>query len=273
MAKKEAKTTKATEEQQSKIIRSEEVDKVVENRLIALYSLQKVHSNMDKIRIVRGELPLEVQDLEDEIVGLGIRVEKFRNSIKEYEAEVNSCKEMAKEHEAKIKKFTADQNKVKNNREYESLDKEIEFSQLEVQLCEKKIREAKKSIESYSEQLALLEAKIVEKKKDLEAKKVELDEIIKENEEREKELLEEVKKTEHLIEDRYLNAYKRIRNASRNGLAVVTVDRDACGGCFSKIPHQRQMDIRKHKKIIVCEYCGRILVDDFIAAEVEQRKN
>jgi predicted nucleic acid-binding Zn-ribbon protein len=265
------KAVKKEENQPKKIFKNEDADKAIERRLLALYSLQCVHSEIDKIRIVRGELPLEVQDLEDDIAGLETRIENYRNDIKEYETTIADNKTKIKEGESLIKKYAADQNKVKNNREYESLEKEIEFQQLEIQLCEKKNREAKAGIESYNEQLAKYEAQIVEKKKDLDAKKVELNEIIKENEEKERKLLEKIVNDESQIEERYLTAYKRIRNAARNGLAVVTVDRDACGGCFSKIPHQRQMDIRMHKKIIVCEYCGRILVDDFIAAEVEQQ--
>ncbi|MDR0790624.1 MAG: C4-type zinc ribbon domain-containing protein [Bacteroidales bacterium] len=264
-----AKKVKA-EETPVKVFKNEDADKAVERRLTALYSLQTIHSQIDRIHIIRGELPLEVQDLEDDIAGLETRVDNYKNSIKEYEESINDNKTKMKESEALIKKYSTDQNKVKNNREYESLEKEIEFQQLEIQLCEKKNREAKAGIESYSEQLAVYENQIKEKKIDFEAKKVELNEIVKENEEREKELLAEVAKNEALVEERYLTAYKKIRNAARNGLAVVTVDRDACGGCFSKIPHQRQMDIRMHKKIIVCEYCGRILVDDSIAAEVEE---
>ncbi|MDR1005562.1 MAG: C4-type zinc ribbon domain-containing protein [Bacteroidales bacterium] len=269
MAKKEAKT-KAAQEEPKKIFKAEDADKAVEKRLIALYSLQKIHSQIDRIRIIRGELPLEVQDLEDEIAGLETRVAKYNDSIKEYEQTISDNKAKVKECDALIAKYQADQNKVKNNREYESLEKEIEFQKLEKQLCEKKDREALNGIESYKEQLAKYEEQIDEKKKDLEAKKLELDEIIQENEEKEKNLLIEAEKHEALIDERYLTAYKKIRSAMRNGLAVVTVDRDACGGCFSKIPHQRQMDIRMHKKIIVCEYCGRILVDDSIVAEVEE---
>ncbi|MDR1725036.1 MAG: C4-type zinc ribbon domain-containing protein [Bacteroidales bacterium] len=267
-----AKKVKAVEEEPKKIFKNEDADKAVERRLLALYSLQQVHSQIDKIRIIRGELPLEVQDLEDDIAGLETRVENYKNSIKEYENTISSNKTKVKESEELIKKYTADQNKVKNNREYESLEKEIEFQQLEIQLCDKRNREAKVAIETYTKDLEKYENDIIEKKKDLEAKKIELDEIVKENEEKEKQLLEQAEKDESIIEERYLTAYRKIRAAARNGLAVVTVDRDACGGCFSKIPHQRQMDIRMHKKIIVCEYCGRILVDDSIAAEVEEQQ-
>ena len=161
------------------------------------------------------------------------------------------------------------QNNVRNNREYESLAKEIEFQDLEKQLCEKKIREYKASIENYKMEIAKYTEVYEDKVKDLEVKKSELDEIIRETEEKERLLLAKAEENEKLIEERYLTAFKRIRSNARNGLAVVTVDRDACGGCFNKIPHQRQMDIQMHKKIIVCEYCGRILVDQTIAAEVE----
>ena len=168
-----------------------------------------------------------------------------------------------------IAKYSDQQNNVRNNREYESLAKEIEFQELEKQLCEKRIREAKANIENYKGEIEKYTEIFDEKIKDLEIKKSELDEIIKETEEREKVLVAKAEENEKLIEERYLTAFKRIRSNARNGLAVVTVDRDACGGCFNKIPHQRQMDIRMHKKIIVCEYCGRILVDQSIAAEVE----
>ncbi len=253
--------------------RHEEADASVEKRLIALYKLQQIDSQIDKIRIIRGELPLEVQDLEDEIAGLETRIEKFEDEKKALEQNITDKKNMIKECKTLITKYTEQQKNVRNNREYESLSKEIEFQELEIELCEKRIKEFTLSLEKNKLDIEKANLTLDERKSDLEMKKSELDEIIKETEEREEKLMIESEKNEKLIEERYLTAYHRIRNNCRNGLAVVAVERNACGGCFNKIPHQRQMDIRMHKKIIVCEYCGRILVDQTIAAEVEQELN
>ncbi|MBO7276455.1 MAG: hypothetical protein J6U84_00675 [Bacteroidales bacterium] len=251
------------------VLRSEEADLAVENRLIALYRLQQIDSQIDKIRIIRGELPLEVQDLEDETEGLLTRIGKIKAEIESLKESISEKKIQMQECDALINKYSDQQNNVRNNREYESLSKEIEFQELEKQLCEKRIRDFNAHIETYNSEIEKYNELYEEKMADLEQKKSELDEIIKETEEKEKALLEKAEQNEKLIEERYLTAFKRIRSNARNGLAVVTVDRDACGGCFNKIPHQRQMDIRMHKKIIVCEYCGRILVDESIAAEVQ----
>ena len=263
-----AKKVKETEAPKP-VIKNEEADLAVEKRLIALYRLQQIDSQIDKIRIIRGELPLEVQDLEDETEGLKTRIGKFKDEIASCESMIEEKKLKMQECDTLIAKYTDQQNNVRNNREYESLAKEIEFQDLEKQLCEKKIREYKASIENYKMEIAKYTEVYEDKVKDLEVKKSELDEIIRETEEKERLLLAKAEENEKLIEERYLTAFKRIRSNARNGLAVVTVDRDACGGCFHKIPHQRQMDIQMHKKIIVCEYCGRILVDQTIAAEVE----
>ena len=263
-----AKKVKETEAPKP-VIKNEEADLAVEKRLIALYRLQQIDSQIDKIRIIRGELPLEVQDLEDETEGLKTRIGKFKDEIASCESMIEEKKLKMQECDTHIAKYTDQQNNVRNNREYESLAKEIEFQDLEKQLCEKKIREYKASIENYKMEIAKYTEVYEDKVKDLEVKKSELDEIIRETEEKERLLLAKAEENEKLIEERYLTAFKRIRSNARNGLAVVTVDRDACGGCFNKIPHQRQMDIQMHKKIIVCEYCGRILVDQTIAAEVE----
>ena len=263
-----AKKVKETEAPKP-VIKNEEADLAVEKRLIALYRLQQIDSQIDKIRIIRGELPLEVQDLEDETEGLKTRIGKFKDEIASCESMIEEKKLKMQECDTLIAKYTDQQNNVRNNREYESLAKEIEFQDLEKQLCEKKIREYKASIENYKMEIAKYTEVYEDKVMDLEVKKSELDEIIRETEEKERLLLAKAEENEKLIEERYLTAFKRIRSNARNGLAVVTVDRDACGGCFNKIPHQRQMDIQMHKKIIVCEYCGRILVDQTIAAEVE----
>ena len=263
-----AKKVKETEAPKP-VIKNEEADLAVEKRLIALYRLQQIDSQIDKIRIIRGELPLEVQDLEDETEGLKTRIGKFKDEIASCESMIEEKKLKMQECDTLIAKYTDQQNNVRNNREYESLAKEIEFQDLEKQLCEKKIREYKASIENYKMEIAKYTEVYEDKVKDLEVKKSELDEIIRETEEKERLLLAKAEENEKLIEERCLTAFKRIRSNARNGWAVVTVDRDACGGCFNKIPHQRQMDIQMHKKIIVCEYCGRILVDQTIAAEVE----
>ena len=270
MAKKVTAKTKV-EALVAPIRKSDEADITVERRLIALYKLQQIDSQIDKIRIVRGELPLEVQDLEDEIIGLETRIEKFKTEEDALEQKVTDKKTMIKDCNALIKKYEEQQKNVRNNREYESLAKEVEFQNLEIQLCEKKMKEFANELEHHKQDVEKIKIILEDKKSDLDAKKSELDEIVAETEETERVLLAESQENEKLIEERYLTAYHRIRNNSRNGLAVVEVDRDACGGCFNKIPHQRQMDIRMHKKIIVCEYCGRILVDQTIIAEVEEQ--
>lgn len=264
MAKKVKK-----EEEVKPIFRNEEADATVENRLKALYRLQKIASEIDKIRIIRGELPLQVQDLEDTIAGLNTRINKLSEQQKEYETEVAGHKNDIVSYQESIKKYTDQQGKVKNNREFESLAKEIEFQNLEIQLSEKKIREATRNIEAIKESVEKYVSEREEKQKDLDVKKAELDDIIKDTSEREELLVKRAEEEEKHIEERYLTAFKRIRNNAKNGLAVVTVDRNACGGCFNKIAHQRQMEIQMHKKIIVCEYCGRILVDEAIKTDVE----
>ena len=212
---------------------------------------------------------MEVQDLEDETEGLMTRIGKIKAEIEVAKEGIAERKIQMQECDALINRYSDQQNNVRNNREYESLAKEIEFQELEKQLCEKKIRDFNSHIDSFNAEIEKYQGIYEEKLADLEQKKSELDEIIKETEEKEQVLLEKAENNEKLIEERYLTAFKRIRSNARNGLAVVTVDRDACGGCFNKIPHQRQMDIKMHKKIIVCEYCGRILVDESIAAEVQ----
>ncbi|MCG3166669.1 MAG: hypothetical protein POELPBGB_02449 [Bacteroidia bacterium] len=240
-------------------------DVTVEERLKALFNLQQIDTAIDKIRIVRGELPLEVQDLEDEIAGLETRMKNYTDEVNALEDTIVQRKQQMKDSLALIKKYEEQQNKVRNNREFDSLTKEIEFQNLEIQLCEKRIKEAKANIAAKNEVIEKAQAELDERKSDLKHKKAELDDIIKETEKEEKSLIKESAKAEEVMEERLLSAYKRIRSNARNGLAVVTVARDACGGCFNNIPPQRQMDIRMRKKIIVCEYCGRILVDQELA--------
>ncbi len=236
----------------------------IEEKLQHLYELQLVDTEINKIRTLRGELPLEVQDLEDELAGLETRLENLKAEIGEAEKNVTQKKLEIEKSEELIKKYSEQLNNVRNNREYDSLNKEVEFQKLEIELQQKRIRETLKTKTEREEALEYSTRQYEEKKSDLEAKKTELDDIIKETHIEEEEL---VKKSEELsasIEERLLAAYKRIRSNARNGLAVVTVDRDACGGCFNNIPPQRQLDIRSRKKVIVCEYCGRILIDKYI---------
>lgn len=239
----------------------------VEEKLRALYKLQVIDSEIDKIRMVRGELPLEVQDLEDELAGLETRISKLKQEVTDLDASINDRKNAMKEALSQIKKYEEQQQNVRNNREFDSLNKEIEYQTLDIQLSEKKIKDYKAQIEAKNSLVEQAEATFAERSKDLDHKKSELADIVSETEKEEQGLLSESSKAAAKIEDRLLTAYKRIRTNAANGLAVVTINRDACGGCFNKIPPQRQMDIRLRKKIIVCEYCGRVLVDSDIATE------
>jgi predicted nucleic acid-binding Zn-ribbon protein len=239
----------------------EKVDTSVEEKLKALFELQLIDSKIDKLRIIRGELPLEVQDLEDVVAGLETRFENYSAESKDLEQQVIEKQNAIKDHKANIKKYEAQLGKVKNNREYDAITKEIEFQNLEIQLCEKRTKEYKAIIFSKEDFLSKAEEDLKDKKKDLKVKKSELDEIIEETQKEEEDLMIQSEKRGKEIEARLINAYRRIRSNSRNGLAVVPIERDACGGCFNKIPPQRQLDIKTHKKIIVCEHCGRVLVD------------
>lgn len=237
----------------------------VEEKLKALYQLQTILTEIDKIKITRGELPLEVQDLEDEIAGLSTRIENIQNEIKELRANISKKRNEIEASKLSILKYTENQVNVRNNREYDVLNKEIEFQSLEVELNEKKIREFSAAEKIKVEEVEKSIANLEERKKDLEVKKAELDEIIAETKQDEEVLREKAKNLEATIEVRLLTSFKRIRKNSRNGLGIVYVERDACAGCFSKIPPQRQMDIRMRKKIIVCENCGRIMIDPELA--------
>lgn len=244
-----------------------ETELTIEEKLRALFSLQLVDSEIDKIRTLRGELPLEVQDLEDEVEGLETRIGNLKAETTELEKAVVAKNSEILNSQALIKKYEDQQNNVRNNREYDSLSKEIEFQTLEIELCNKKIREFSAQVAEKKEMMAEAVKVLDERKHDLDSKKSELDDITRDTQ-KEEELLD--KKSQDLqtrIEERLLTAYKRIRTNARNGLAVVSVQRDACGGCFNQIPPQRQLDIKSRKKIIVCEYCGRILVDDEIIQE------
>lgn len=240
-------------------------DLSVEEKLKTLYQLQTTLSAIDEKRVLRGELPLEVQDLEDEIAGLTIRIEKIKNDIKEFQNAVVQKKAEINEAQASVERYKEQLNDVKNNREYDTLSKEIEFQSLEIELCNKKIREANVKIEEKNKDLQNNEELIKDRRVALEEKKNELDEIMDETRAEEEKLKEKAKELELKIEPRLLTSFKRIRKNARNGLGIVYVQRDACGGCFNKIPPQRQLDIRMHKKIIVCEYCGRIMIDPELA--------
>ena len=245
----------------SKATIKEKVDASVEEKLRTLYELQLIDSKIDRLRIVRGELPLEVQDLEDVVAGMETRFENYSAEVKDLDNQITERQNAIKDHKANIKKYEAQLTKVKNNREYDAITKEVEFQNLEIQLCEKRIKEFKAQIAAKQDFLDTAEAELKDKKKDLKVKKSELDEIIEETQKEEEDLMKQSEKKGKLIEARLFNAYSRIRENSRNGLGVVPVERDACGGCFNKIPPQRQLDIRTHKKLIVCEHCGRVLVD------------
>lgn len=250
-----------------------DVDIAVEKRLVALYTLQRVDSEIDKIKIIRGELPQAVQDLEDEIAGLETRIENQTRALNEAIEAVGQYDREIAEHQEQIAKYQKQQDNVRNNREYEAINKEIEYKELEIQLCERKKREAKDTQSETQRHIEAAQALKEKNTNELQVKKDELDDIISETEKDEARLLSKSKEQEQFIEERYLTAYKRIRTAARNGLAVVQIDRNACAGCFAKIPPQRQMEIRMHKKVIVCEHCGRILVDGDIAEKSEELLN
>lgn len=236
----------------------------IEEKLRALYRLQQTDSEVDRIQKLRGELPLEVQDIEDALAGLETRVENLREEAKGLKTSITNQKAEIENSQELVKKYEAQQMKVRNNREYESLMKEVEFQKLEVELSEKKIKGFEEDIKAKDTLIEASLTQIEDMKADLDHKKNELNEITQENEKEEKQLQKQSEEIAESIEPRLLTAYKRIRGNARNGLAVVSVERDACGGCFNKIPPQRQLDIRSRKKIIVCEFCGRVLVDDTI---------
>ena len=237
----------------------------VEEKLKNLYQLQTMLSEIDKIKTLRGELPLEVQDLEDEIEGLTTRIEKIQSEIVELKREISDRRATIESANASIAKYKEQMDNVRNNREYDSLNKEIEFQSLDIELNQKKIREAEEAMRVKTEEVQQCSELVTERRTDLDIKKSELDEIISETKAEEEKLRERSKNLEVQIEPRLLAAFKRIRRNSRNGLGIVYVQRDACGGCFNKIPPQRQLDIRMRKKIIVCEYCGRIMIDPELA--------
>ncbi len=240
----------------------------VEDKLKTLYALQQKLSEIDNIKILRGELPLEVADLEDEIIGLETRIKKYETELKEADTAVAHQKQKAKDSTLKIEKYKEQLDNVRNNREFDHLSKEIEFETLEIELSEKRVREFTQESKNLGEQVEKSKAFLEDRSADLAQKKEELDSIVSETKQQEEQLREEVKGIEADVEPRLLTAFKRIRKSARNGLALVCIERGACGGCFNKIPPQKQMDIKIGKKIIVCEYCGRIMIDpELIGAE------
>ena len=241
----------------------------VEEKLKSLYQLQVIFSEIDRIKTLRGELPLEVQDLEDEVAGLRTRIGNISGGIEEIKAEEAKRRNKIEEAKAMIEKYTEDQNNVRNNREYDLLAKEIEFQTLEVDFCEKKLRQYAGDPKAKNEEIDRTNALLEERLAALEDKRNELEEIVSETKEEEEKLRDRAKVLEATIEPRLLQSFKRIRKNTRNGLGVVYVQRDACGGCFNKIPPQRQLDIKMRKKIIVCEYCGRIMIDPELAGVKE----
>ncbi len=249
----------------AKDIKKDPQEYTVEEKLKSLYQLQVIFSEIDRIKTLRGELPLEVQDLEDEVAGLRTRIGNISGSIEEIKSEEAKRRNKIEEAKAMIEKYTEDQNNVRNNREYDLLAKEIEFQTLEVEFCEKKLRQYAGDLKVKNEEIERTNALLEERLAALEDKRNELEEIVSETKEEEEKLRDRAKVLEGTIEARLLQSFKRIRKNTRNGLGVVYVQRDACGGCFNKIPPQRQLDIKMRKKIIVCEYCGRIMIDPELA--------
>lgn len=237
----------------------------VEEKLKLLFQLQVTLSAIDEKRALRGELPLEVQDLEDEIAGLNTRLQKIKDEIADYQSAVAQRRNEIEQYQQSVDRYNQQLESVRNNREYDNLSKEIEFQTLEIELANKKIKDANEKISERQADLDKVQATITDRQADLVSKRAELDDIMQETRDAEADLKERAKELETKIEPRLLQSFKRIRKSARNGLGIVYVQRDACGGCFNKIPPQRQLDIKQHKKIIVCEYCGRILIDPELA--------
>lgn len=247
------------------MVKKNPTDLSVEEKLKTLYQLQTTLSAIDEKRALRGELPLEVQDLEDEIQGLNTRLAHTEETIKEFQTAIADRKRDIEAAQASVVRYKEQLNDVRNNREYDTLSKEIEFQNLEVELCNKKINEALVKVDEKKESLEKVKELIEDRTKALAEKRAELNDIMQETREEEEKLKEKAQELETKIEPRLLTSFIRIRKNARNGLGIVYVQRDACGGCFNKIPPQRQLDIKMHKKVIVCEYCGRIMIDSELA--------
>ena len=241
----------------------------VEQRMKALYELQTILSEIDRIKQIRGELPLEVKDLEDNIEGLKTRIENYRRDVEDFRRKTSIEKEKINESQAKIARYKEQLDNVRNNREFDLLSKEVEFQTLEIELSEKHLNEFARAIDSRNADIAATEEKLSDSQHILQEKKAELDEIVSETRQDEERLRVRAKEIEPTIDERTLKAFKRIRDNARNGLGIVYIQRNACGGCFNRIPPQKQMEIKMHKKIIVCEYCGRIMIDPELAGIAE----
>lgn len=241
----------------------------VESRLKSLYELQTILSQIDRIKTVRGELPLEVRDLEDHIEGLNTRIGNYRQEIEELRKKTLVEKEKINESQSKIATYKTQLDNVRNNREFDLLSKEIEFQTLEIELCEKHINEYARVIDAKTADIASTEETLSDQQHILAEKRAELEEIVSETKQDEERLREQAKELEPKIDARTLAAFKRIRKNARNGLGIVAVSRNACGGCFNRIPPQKQIEIMSHKKVIVCEYCGRIMIDPELANEAK----
>ncbi len=242
-------------------------EQTVEEKLKALFKLQTIDSKLDEIEILKGELPIEVKDLEDDLVGLETRIGRLKGNVEDIDHEIAKHNANIKEAEMLIERYEKQLDNVKNNREYDALTKEIELQKLEIQLSQKKIGEQEAQKEIKGGALGASEAKFETRQKELEVKKVELDKIIEKTTKEENKLMKSSENAAKKIDDRLLKAYKRIRGAYRNGLAVVTVERDACGGCFNRVPPQTIIEISLKKNVIACEQCGRVLIDDIIAGK------
>lgn len=237
----------------------------VEQRLKSLYELQTILSEIDRIKTIRGELPLEVKDLEDNIEGLRTRIENYRRDVEDLRKKTLVEKEKINESQSKIARYKEQLDNVRNNREFDLLSKEVEFQTLEIELCEKHLNEYARAIDNKTNEIAATEERLKDSEHILKEKKAELDEIVSETRQDEERLRIQAKEIEPRIDERTLKAFKRIRDNARNGLGIVYIQRDACGGCFNRIPPQKQMEIKMHKKVIVCEYCGRIMIDPDLA--------
>ncbi len=237
----------------------------ITEKLHKMWNLQQIDSQLDEIKILKGELPMEVADLEDELAGLDTRIKRLKTAVKEADQEVGRHQALGKDTEANLKKYQKQLDEVKNNREYEALQREIDNAKLDIELSNKKVKEAKGVLDKKKESLTIVEAKFASRQIDLETKKQELNGIIEKTDKEEARLRGLSEQARHGIEERLLKAYDRTRTTYRNGLAVVTVDRSACGGCFNSVPPQIQLEVCLHKKIIACEHCGRVLVDQSIA--------
>jgi predicted nucleic acid-binding Zn-ribbon protein len=244
-------------------------DYSVEEKLSSLVKLQKIDSKLDGLQILKGELPIEVSDLEDEIAGLNARQNRIEEEMNGIQQFIEDKKTLIKDSQDLIKKYEKQSDNVKNNREFEAINKEIEMQTLEVKLAEKHIKDATEDIAEKAKQLELAKKAVATKEGNLKGKKSELEKIIAETDKEEKNYNKQAAAAREQVDERLLVSYDRIRKNYRNGLAVVPVERDSCGGCFNAIPPQKQSDIKQRKKIIVCENCGRILVDDELNDAVE----